>query len=413
MTVCRVRLGRDFPATGRFDWALLDEGGAVLDSASSELAPPPRGRRCEAVLAADLVLLERLCVPAAQQRRLHKALRFLAEDSVVPDPARVHVAAAPARHKDVLHVAIVDRDWLAQALGRLDRLGLAPVAAYPESLLPPLEPGAWVVVCNGAESFARTGEREGFALDSAADAAPPVGLQLSMEAAREAGRLPERIVLRAAAGATLPETAGWSEALGVPVERGAQWSWTQSAQQAGLDLLQGEFAPRGSGGSWRARLWRPALLAAATVVVASCGLASDWALKSAERDRLHAEMRTLYRETFGASAVIVDAPLQMRRAHAELRTLAGEGGGGEFITLLDALAVHLPEAATHRPETLSYEAGRLTLSLRARDPQQSAALAAPLAARLRAKTPTQGVEVRIEEAEGGMLRLIALTREAG
>ena len=413
MSVCRVRLGRDFPATGRFDWALLDERGAVLESASSELAMPPRGRRCEAVLAAELVLLERVSVPAAQQRRLQGALRFLAEDSLVPDPARVHVAAERARQKDLLHVAIVDREWLAQALGRLGRLGLVPAAAYPECLLPALEPRAWVVVCNGAESFARTGEREGFALDSAVEGEPPVGLQLSVDAARDAGPAPERIVLRAAPGATLPDAARWSEALAVPVECGAPWSWMHTAEKPGLDLLQGEFASQGGGGPWRGRLWRPALLATATLAVASCGLATDWARKSAERDRLQEEMRTLYRETFGPSAVIVDAPLQMSRAHAELRLLAGQGGGGEFMTLLDALATRLPDPATQRAETLTYEAGRLTLSLRARDPRQSAALAA----QLRAKTPTpgvaQGIDIRVEEAEGGVLRLTALTRGPG
>ena len=131
------------------------------------------------------------------------------------------------------------------------------------------------------------------------------------------------------------------------------------------------------------------------------------------RVRLQEEMRTLYRETFGPSAVIVDAPLQMSRAHAELRWLAGQGGGGEFMTLLDALATRLPDAATLGAETLSYEAGRLTLSLRAPNPRQSAALAA----QLRAGTATPGVaeaatpdvEVRVDE-EGGVLRLTALTR---
>jgi type II secretion system protein L len=298
---------------------------------------------------------------------------------------------------------------LAQTLGRLDRLGLVPAAAYPECLLPRLEPRAWVVVCNGAESFARTGEREGSALDSAAEGEPPVGLRLALDAARDAGRPPERIVLRAAPGATLADAARWSEALAVPVEHGEPWSWMQTAEKPGLDLLQGEFAPQGSGGPWRGRLWRPALLAAATLAVASCGLATDWALKSAERDRLQEEMRTLYRDTFGASEVIVDAPLQMSRAHAELQWLAGQGGGGEFMTLLDALAARLPDPAMQGAETLTYEAGRLTLSLRARDPRQSAALAA----QLRAKTPTPGVDVRMEEAEGGALRLTALTRRPG
>jgi general secretion pathway protein L len=403
MSVCRLRLGRDFPDSGRFEWALVDERGSVLESGASDLAMPPRGRSCEALLAAELVLLERVSVPAAQQRRLQTALRFLAEDSLVPDPARVHVAAAASPQKDVLHVGIVDREWLAQALGRLGRSGLTLVSAYPETLAPPLEPGAWIVVCSGADSFVRTAELEGFALDSAAEDEPPVGLHLALDAARGAGRPSPRLVLRAASGATLPDAARWSKALGVAVEPGSAWRWPEARQKPRLELLQGEFAPRGAGGAWRERLRRPALLAAAVVVLASAGIATDWALRSAERERLHAEMRAIYRESFGEGAVLVDPPLQMSRALAELRMRAGQGSASDFVALLGAVAEQLPDPKAQRVESLDYEDGRLALSLRARDPQQGAALAA----QLRAKTAATGLDLRVEEVGAGVLRLIA------
>jgi len=402
MSVCRLRLGRDFPESGRFEWALVDERGSVLESGASDLAMPPRGRSCEALLAAELVLLERVSVPAAQQRRVQSALRFLAEDSLVPDPARVHVAAAASPQKDVLHVGIVDREWLAQALARLERSGITPVAAYPETLAPPLELGAWIVVCDGADSFVRTAEFEGFALDTGAEDEPPVGLRLALDAARSAGRLPQRLVLRAAPGATLPDPARLSEALGVAVEPGSAWRWSEARQKPRLELLQGEFAPRGASGAWRERLRRPALLAAALVVLSSAGIAADWALKSAERERLQAEMRAIYRESFGENAVLVDPPLQMSRALAELRMRAGQGSASDFVALLGAVAERLPDPAAQRVESLDYEDGRLALSLRARDPQQGAALAA----QLRGKTAGTGLDIRVEEAGPGALRII-------
>jgi general secretion pathway protein L len=402
MNVCRIRLGRDFPDSGRFEWALVDDRGSVLESGSSDLAPPPRGRPCEAVLAPELVLLERVSMPAAQQRRLQPALRFLAEDSIVPDPARVHVAAAATAQKDVVCVGIVDREWLVQALGRLERAGIEPVGAYPETLSPPLEPGAWIVVCSGEESFVRVGELEGFALDSAGDGEPPVALSLALEAARAAGTAPQRLVLRAAQGAGLPDAARWTETLGVPVESGAPWRWAQARPRPRLELLQGEFAARGTGGAWRESLRRPALLAAALIFVASVGIAADWALKSAERDRLQAEMRSLYRQSFGEAAVLVDPPLQMSRALAELRLAAGQGSASDFVALLNAVAEHMPEPRAQRVEAIDYENGRLSLSLRARDPGQAAALAA----QLRSRPPVPGLDIRVEEG-GGALRLIA------
>jgi type II secretion system protein L len=403
MSACRIRLGREFPQSGRFEWALVSELGSVLESGVSDLAMPPRGRPCEAVLAAELVLLERVALPAAQQRRLQTALRFLAEDSIVPDPARVHVAAARTPQKDVVCVGVVEREWLAQALGRLGRAGIAPVAAYPETLLPPLEPGAWVVVCSGDESFVRTAEAEGFALDSTAEDEPPVGLGLALEAARAAGRLPQRLVLRAASDAALPDAARWAAALGVTVEPGAPWRWAQARERPRFELLQGEFAPRGTGGAWREALRRPALLAAALLALLSAGIAADWALKSAERDRLQTEMGALYRESFGEGAVLVDPPLQMSRALAELRAAAGQGSASDFVALLNAVAEYMPEAGAQRVEAIDYENGRLSLSLRAREPSQAGALAT----QLRAKASTPGLEIRVEEGSGGALRLIA------
>jgi type II secretion system protein L len=403
MSVCRVRLGRDFPESGRFEWALVSELGQVLESGVSDLAMPPRGRPCEAVLAAELVLLERVALPAAQQRRLQSALRFLAEDSIVPDPARVHVAAARTPQKDVVCVGVVDREWLVQALARLGRAGVAPIAAYPETLLPPLEADAWIVACSGDESFVRTGEAEGFVLDRAAGDEPPVALRLALDAARSNGRAPQRLVLRAASGAALPDAARWSEALELPVEPGAAWRWSQARSRPRFELLQGEFAPRGTGGAWREALARPALLAAALVALMSVAIAADWALKAAERDRLQAEMRDLYRQSFGESAVLVDPPLQMSRALAELRLAAGKGSASDFVALLNAVAESMPDAGAQRVEAIDYENGRLSLSLRARDPTKAAALAA----QLRARASAPGLEIRVEEAAGGALRLIA------
>jgi type II secretion system protein L len=403
MSVCRIRLERDFPESGRFEWALVGDLGAVLESGVSDLAMPPRGRPCEAVLAADLVLLERVALPAAQQRRLQSALRFLAEDSIVPDPARVHVAAARTPQKDVLCVGVVDREWIVQALARLGRAGIAPAAAYPETLLPPLEPGAWIVVCSGDGSFVRTAEAEGFALDSAADEEPPVALRLALDVARGAGRLPQRLVLRAGPDATLPDAARWASALGLSVEPGAAWRWSQARQRPRFELLQGEFAPRGSGGAWRSALARPAALAGALVVLMSVGIAADWSLKAAERDRLQAEMRALYRESFGEAAVLVDPPLQMSRALAELRAAAGQGSASDFVALLNAVAEYLPDPGAQRIESIDYENGRLSLSLRAREPRRAAALASQL--QVRGSAP--GLEIRVEEGAGGALRLIA------
>ena len=93
----------------------------------------------------------------------------------------------------------------------------------------------------------------------------------------------------------------------------------------------------------------------------------------------------------------------------ELGVDDGEGGG-EFVRLLNAVATRLPDAGPQHVETLTYEAGRLTLSLRAREARESAALVALLRAKAPAQGVAQDIEIRVEEQGGGLLRVTAQTR---
>ena len=117
----RIRVSRATLETGAFE---CESGPATLDAS-------PVSGPCDLVVAADLVLLERLTVPAAQQRRVGEALRFLAEDAALPDPERLHVAAEATPAKDSIAVAIIERQWLKDLLARLERAGLSPQSAVP------------------------------------------------------------------------------------------------------------------------------------------------------------------------------------------------------------------------------------------------------------------------------------------
>jgi len=395
MTACRIRVGRETPVTGAFEWATLDGGGAVLRTGVSNLRQPSVGGECEVVVASDLVLLERVAAPAAQQRRVSSALRFLAEESAIPDPERLHVAAESAPARDTLCVAIVDQQWLAQTLSGLERAGLVARAAHPECLTAELLPHAWTVVCNGNDSFARTGEAEGFALEGTDRMNVPHSLRIALEGARKAGDSPREIVVRTAAENTLPDLERWAATLGIPVKQGPAWRWAAARGRAGIELLQGQFAPRRTEQQWVQRLRRPAILACALLVVASAGIAADWAAKARERRALLAEMSAVYRETFGERAVVVDAPLQMSRALAELRQRSGQAGPTDFLVLLGAVAERLLDPRKLQIGEISYDGGTLTVSLGPRDPAQTDSLLAEL----RAALPVQGLDIRVERAD--------------
>jgi general secretion pathway protein L len=400
MTRYRIRVRRDTLAGGGFEWAVLDEKGRVRESGSSALDQKLPPGACDLVLAGDLVLLERLSVPVAQQRRLSDSLRFLAEDAALPDPERLHVASEPFPAKDALAVAVVDRQWLKELLAALHRAGLVPRSAVPECLLPPIEPGSWCVVCNGPDSFVRVAELQGFALDSPRPGETPVALRLAVEHGR-----PEKIVLRAAPGMSVPDVRRWSATLGVPVEAGPPWHWAEFAGRPGIDLLQREFARRGAEDGWRAKLRRPAILAGALLAAVTFGIGAEWWAKAREQRLLIAEMRAIYRETFGDAAVIVDPPLQMKRAAAELRSRSGEASPGDFIPLLGSLSAQMLDPARQRIDRIDYEHGRLHVLLRPHDPGQLNVLRAEL----QAKPAPRGFVLRVDTAESGRSPGLRLT----
>jgi general secretion pathway protein L len=406
VTLPRIRVGRETLEDGLVEWARWDTKQARLETGVAELGTPPARGECELVIASELVLLDQLRVPPAQQRRLAGSLRFLAEDAAIPDPESLHVAAAAAPGKDNLAVALIERQWLARLLARLERAGIRAQAAWPECLLAPLPPQAWTVICGARTCYARTGEMEGLVLDRVDGAGAPVALQLALNAARESSRAPARIEIHAGEGAVLTDVASWSATLGLPVEAGPAWHWSQSRERPALDLLQGEFASRTAAGGWRRGLRRSALLAATLVVVVSCGIGLDWAAKARERRALLAEMQSIYRTSFGDNATLVDPPLQMRRALGDLRRQAGEPDAADFLVLLTPLANGLLDAQPL--ERVTYQRGTLTASLVPRD---AAAFGARVQA-LRGKDTLAAHEMRVQPADAsGRLQITVTTRQ--
>ena len=393
MTTCRIRVTRDTPVSGAFEWVTLGEQGELLASGSANLAQPPVTGPCEVVLASDLVSLERVAVPPSQQRRLGSALRYLVEELALPDPERLHVAAAPAPERGALCLGIVDRQWLRSLLEKLAGAKLSATAAYPETLLPTLLPHTWTVVWLGGEGFVRTSENEAVALDATQRDGAPRNLRLALEQASVADSRPQTVVVRCGRGAVPPHIKAWSRALEVPVEAGPEWSWSDAQRRPPLDLLQGEFAARFVAAPWLRRLRRPAILAAALLALGSIALALDWWAKVRERDALLAEMRTVYRETFGERATVVDPPLQMGRALIDLRQRAGHVGPADFVALLGVAAELLPDPAG-RIEALAYDGTALTVTLRP-------AAQEALLKELRGKIPPRGYEVTQQAAPGG------------
>jgi len=409
MTTCCVRVTRDTPVSGAFEWATLGQGGQVLAAGSGNLDQSPVKGACEVVLASDLVTLDTVAAPPSQQRRLGSALRFLAEELALPDPEQLHVTAAPGPTKNSLCLAIVDRQWLQALLARLEGAGLSASSAYPESLLPALTPHTWTVVSHGGEAFVRMGESEAIALDTAEANAAPAALQLALEQARAAGTGPQAIVVRSARGSAPPDVHSWSAALGIPLESGPEWHWAAAHPRPQLEILQGEFAARLGATHWLKRLRRPAIMVAALLALSLVAIGLDWAAKARERRMLAAEMHATYREAFGECATVVGAPLQRSRALAGLRQQAGYVGRGDLLSLLRIFAEEMRDPVRHRVESMNFENAAMTLTLRPVGGQQTAVVLKEL----RAKPVPEGYELQLEEAPAAGTVTLRLRLKAG
>ena len=202
-------------------------------------------------------------------------------------------------------------------------------------------------------------------------------------------------MLRVAAGIAPPDADKWSAALDIPVEAGPEWRWSDERGKPGLDLLQGEFAPRAIDRGWKRALRRPAILAGALAAVCILGFGADWGAKAFERRALQTEMQGTFRAAFGESAVVVDPPLQMSRALAQLRRQAGQAGTDDFPALFGELAGRLLDPAKHRIESIAYGNGTLTLFVRPNDAAQFSAQFNEM----KSKTPVPGLDIKLESAE--------------
>lgn len=365
-----------------FDWVLLDHAGQLIRTGTNE---PPLAAKCEVILPAAKVLLTRVKIPRANKRRQAALLSFTVEEKLISEPEMNHVAVGGSFPDGSVALAVLDKVWLTHLLARLQALNLNPVRIMPETLLPSLTPFCWAIVWSGSSGFLRTGEFSGIALDSARNTIP-LGLKLAL---RESDP-PQKIVLHVL-NSDAPDIDQWSAQLGVNIELGDDWDWKKGIVSCPINLLQGEFGPKQIDLSWLPKL-RPALMMLVLMLVLQFfGIVADWALLAREKTHLNAEMTQLFKASFPAAKVVVDAPLQMARKLADLKHAAGFQEAGDFLPLLSGVAQPLAALPRGKLKSIDYEPGKLGLSIELVGSDSANSLQKTLAA--------SGLQVKVEKLE--------------
>jgi general secretion pathway protein L len=337
-------------------WALLDDDGNLRDSGNGTLASMPQSDEATVIVAADRVLATTAVLPKIKRSKLETALPFALEDSLIDDVSDAHVTtgAKLADGRTVLYT--LHKSWLTRFLAASTAAKLRVRRIVPEFSLLPTRTNEWSVAWDGAQGFLATAHSMGGALDSGDDGRAPVGLQLRLQQEPPAA-------LRLFALGSGVQAPGWG--IGVPVICEQQsFDWRRAAIPAEApNLLWGKFAPPPRISEFWPWL-RPALMAAlllfgVEVVVTNL----EWGLLAHEKRQLVNDMTETFRETFGADATIVDAPLQMRRNVARLRHGAGVSDDADFSPLLEKFSAATASVPGSTLRTLRYEDGKLDIEM--------------------------------------------------
>jgi general secretion pathway protein L len=354
-------------------WVVVDASGAVLDGpAQLDEQGPPRAaaRRTVALVPATAVLRTRANVPVKGAMKVLQALPFALEDQLADEVDELHFAAGPRDAGGQVQVAVTRRAALAEWCQRL--AGLSLDAMYAESDALPDVPGTATLLLEPGQLLLRTGQGDllvaepedapvllGVWLDqrAAGSEEPPPPAHLLVYAATEEPRLLEpleslrprlqSLEVRQLVGGALPRLAAGIVA------------------SPGVNLLQGDYAPRRSFAGlwprWRLAAGLAAAAAATAVLVASL---EAWRLQR-QADALGASLAAAMQYTFPDAGAGADPRAVLDSHLAQLGKATGTSPSDDFLPTLRVVAEAISRAGDARLESLSYRAGIFDLQVRA------------------------------------------------
>jgi general secretion pathway protein L len=326
------------------------------------LADVPRGaERIHLVIPAAEVLFTRVKLPQGAKRRAGSVLAFAVEDQTLGEPETNQANwLGLAGDSDVL--AVMDKNALRRWLDALDTAGFDGYEVHCETLLLPRAAGEWTLAWAGREGFVRTGAIEGAATDCGDQRSPPLSLRLMVEAAAAGGESPAAIAIYTITSAAAPDLDAWQRELGVPLRLAGIWDWRSARQDGGVNLMQKRRTWRLSG-TVITRLRSAAWIVGAALALHVLALVTDWALLRSEQRALRLQMEARFRTAVPDAVAVVDPALQMRRKLAAARQVAGVADAGDFLPMIEIVAVALKEVPAGSLRVAAYEQGRLSLEL--------------------------------------------------
>lgn len=295
----------------------------------TQLPPALRGRPVHVWTPAGDTLLTRATLPTRSRARIMQALPYALEDQLLDEPENLHFAYVH-EPDGALAVAVTKKTRLNTWLEILKSAGVRPTSLCPANLALPLYPKAWSAAFVDNELWIRSGEHLGFVSAATSETPPPL-LQAALKEAGATTNEPQQIIVFSPPGGF--DADRWSAALNCPVITEATDFW-ESARPPALNLLQSDFGQVAHLQQLARPLWPAAimlgLLLAATLVIDVV----EWARLRHQHNVYTAEMRDIYRRSFGS-----DTPFPFEQMQKSMDLLqARSGGPADLLPLLGRVA---------------------------------------------------------------------------
>ena len=364
------------------EWLAVDTSGARRGDPGlgtlAEAAAAAGDRRVYVLVPATEVLITSADIPA-RGARLLQALPYALEEQVAQDVERLHFAAGERRSSGRIPVAIIEEAVLAGLIERLGEVGIRPAGVYSEAQGLTRIPGTLSVLIEGDRIILNDGAGMEVALQGLrpGDALASMGvLDDPDESGAADAELPRHVLVYcdddAAERYDLEFQALRQQLDSLEVKRLPDGTLPRLAvtigSGAGINLLQGRYAPRSAVGS----LWRPwraaAGLAAALVLVTLAGSVVRYVELSAADERLNAQVEEAFRATFPWVREVRDPAAQLASELARLGRGTGDGPTPrQFLATLESISAAMRQTSGTRIEAISYRDGVMDIRLTAPD----------------------------------------------
>jgi len=341
------------------DWTIFDSQQRLVNHvAETTLATISidKNQQVIVLLPNTEILLTQVAIPTTQRQRLQQAVPYALEEQLAEDIEQLHFALGQRDVQKHLAVAVIAQRHLDSYLNVLREFQLSPAVVLPEVFILPLISESWSVSQYGQRVLVRTEKQAGFAID-----------EENLQNILPSMTLPSQIVVWGQLSNSVREAFN---SLNVPIiEKILDENFLISScyQTEVINLLQGKYQPV----SQTAHLWRPWRLTAALFLLFGCveigRLGLDYYQLEQQSQVLNQQIEQIYRQTFPQAQKIVNPRVQMEQQLNEFKGKAKNTQAGNFLMLLNQLSPALSKVNSLNLKEITYQAGKLELSLEVAD----------------------------------------------